>query len=437
MRAVFLRLHRWLGLSSAVFLLLTGLTGAVISWDHELDDWLNPALMHSHTAGQPQSTLALAQQLARRYPQVQVTSIPLTVERGHSVAFGVRALVDPQSGELYPVGFNQVFIDPVSGAELGRREWGAVWPLDRTNMVSFLYKLHYSLHLPEIGGIDRWGIWLLGGVAIIWLLDTVVGFYLTLPKPAPRQPLHMATASGASIWQRWWPAWQIRWRSSRHKRYFDLHRAFGLWTWGLLMILAFSALALNLRREVFMPVMQSAFTLTPTPFDVRVPLPKTRQQPPKVTFEQILAQAGQDAREIGWPEPMGRISYSLAYQLFSVDFYYPEDDHGVAGAGHKRLYYDSNHASLVGRRIPWQGGAGDLIVQAQFPLHSGRILGLPGRILISLMGLVVAMLSVTGVYLWWKKRKARKVSHAIVQQNTVGLDQASRLFAERKAGGRS
>ena len=43
----------------------------------------------------------------------------------------------------------------------------------------------------------------------------------------------------------------------------------------------------------------------------------------------------------------------------------------------------------------------------QFPLHSGRILGLPRRILISLMGLVVAMLSVTGVVIWWKKRAAR------------------------------
>ncbi len=37
--------------------------------------------------------------------------------------------------------------------------------------------------------------------------------------------------------------------------------------------------------------------------------------------------------------------------------------------------------------------------------HSGRILGLPGRILISLMGLVVAILSVTGVVIWARKRR--------------------------------
>ena len=57
--------------------------------------------------------------------------------------------------------------------------------------------------------------------------------------------------------------------------------------------------------------------------------------------------------------------------------------------------------------MPWNGTAADIFVQAQFPLHSGRILGLPGRILISVMGLVVAALSVTGVVIWWRKRRAR------------------------------
>ena len=38
--------------------------------------------------------------------------------------------------------------------------------------------------------------------------------------------------------------------------------------------------------------------------------------------------------------------------------------------------------------------------------------GLPYRILVCALGLVVAMLSGTGVYIWWKKRKARKFSAA-------------------------
>jgi hypothetical protein len=55
--------------------------------------------------------------------------------------------------------------------------------------------------------------------------------------------------------------------------------------------------------------------------------------------------------------------------------------------------------ALAGVNIPGAGSAGDIFLQAQFPLHSGRILGLPGRIFVSATGLLVAMLSVTGIIL--------------------------------------
>lgn len=53
-----------------------------------------------------------------------------------------------------------------------------------------------------------------------------------------------------------------------------------------------------------------------------------------------------------------------------------------------------------------------MFMQAQFPLHSGCILGLPGRILVSIMGLLVAMLSLTGIVIWLKKRAARQAAEA-------------------------
>ena len=37
MRFAFVLAHRWLGLALATFLFVAGLTGAVISWGHELD----------------------------------------------------------------------------------------------------------------------------------------------------------------------------------------------------------------------------------------------------------------------------------------------------------------------------------------------------------------------------------------------------------------
>jgi uncharacterized iron-regulated membrane protein len=71
------------------------------------------------------------------------------------------------------------------------------------------------------------------------------------------------------------------------------------------------------------------------------------------------------------------------------------------------LFVDGRSGSLVGGRVPWEGTAADVFMQLQFPLHSGRIAGVPGRILLSVMGLVVAMLSLTGIVIWLKKRQAR------------------------------
>lgn len=424
MRPIFLKLHRWLGLATAVFLIMAGLTGAIISWDHELDEWLNPSLMFSYSSGQKIAAAKLIEQVSRRYPNAQVTYFPLAVEKDHSFIVSVMPKLNPATGRLYTLGFNQIFLDPVTGKELGKREWGAIWPLDRTNLVSFLYKLHYSLHLPEIWKVDRWGIWLLGGVAILWLIDSFIGFYLTLPIKATVKSggFKSKIKSQSTRIQKWKSAWNIRWGSGRHKRYFDLHRAFGLWTWLLLIILAFSAVALNLRRELFMPVMHAIFEVSPSPYDLRPPIPLTQQTTSSARFDQLILKAELDAKGMGWQEPVGSIFYSPHYQLFTVDFYFPGADHGVGGAGHKQLYYDSQNAAFIGKHIPWQGTLGDLLIQAQFPLHSGRILGLTGRILISLMGLIVAMLSATGVYLWWKKQRARNISkHLSAKKRLIGL----------------
>jgi len=425
MRSFFTVLHRYVGLLIAFFLIFSGLTGAVISWDHELDDWLNPQLMEAHTKGKSLSSLEIARQVEARYPEIRVTSLPMSVEAGESLVLGVKPRQNPTTGRLYEPSFNQVFIDPVTGDELGKREWGAVWPITKETFVSFLYKLHYTLHLPEMRGTDRWGIWLLGIIAILWTLDSFVGFYLTLPAKRRAQTsknlakleddreIDSSTAdvpmpASKSWWQRWQPAWKVRWHGGAAKLNFDLHRAFSLWTWALLFIIAFTAFSLNLYREVFYPIMSTVSTVTPSPFDVRPRAPKHQPITPTRQFGEVVTKAQVLAKTRGWTEPLGSTSYNQSVGVYTLQFFYPENGHGAGGVGHKRLYYDGMDGRYLGDRQPWKGTAADIFLQAQFPLHSGRILGLPGRILISAMGIVVAMLSITGVVIWWRKRGSRR-----------------------------
>jgi uncharacterized iron-regulated membrane protein len=206
---------------------------------------------------------------------------------------------------------------------------------------------------------------------------------------------------------RWAPAWKVRWHGGPAKLNFDVHRAFSLWTWALLFIVAFTGFSMNLYNEIFYPLMSKVSTVTPGPFELREPHALDAPELPRIAYSEILAIAEQEARQRGWSEPAGGVYYAPDYGIHSIYFHEVGNDHGTGGGGTRTLYYDNEGGALLGEYLPWSGTAADLFVQAQFPLHSGRILGIPGRILISLMGLVVAALSVTGVIIWARKRDAR------------------------------
>ena len=404
MRSLMLHLHRYMGLTIAAFLVVTGLTGAIISWDHELDEWLNPHLNEVHTPGEPLSAFALAEKVEAEFPKVEVTYFELAPEPGHSQYFWVQPRVNPETGHLYKSEFNQVYVDPVSGDIIGKREWGAVWPITRETFMSFLYKLHFSLHIPEFWGIDHWGIWLLGVIALIWTFDCFIGAYLTLPKGGSSKKRE----NGRSYLKRWSPSWKIR-RSAGPIRFnFDLHRALGLWTWGLLFVIAFTAFSLNLYREVFFPIMSTISDVTPSPLEERTPNDHDNPITPTLSFADVSQVARQEADAIGWDQPVGSIWYARDWGIYRVEYFGGGDSHGTGGVGHEAIFFDGHTGEVLGDFVPWEGTAADIFVQAQFPVHSGRILGLPGRILISIMGVVVAALSITGVIIWYRKHKAKE-----------------------------
>jgi uncharacterized iron-regulated membrane protein len=76
--------------------------------------------------------------------------------------------------------------------------------------------------------------------------------------------------------------------------------------------------------------------------------------------------------------------------------------------GVKTIHVDGMDGRILGDQVPWSGTAADVFMQLQFPIHSGRIAGIPGRLLISLVGIAVALLSATGVVIWAMKRARRR-----------------------------
>jgi uncharacterized iron-regulated membrane protein len=390
MRRVLVLLHRWFGLFTALFLAIAGLTGAVISWDQELDAYLNPSLYRaeSGTTGPARPPLELANRLERAEPRLRVGYVPLAVEPGAALNLFVDGRMDPAVAKGFDLGFNQIALDPATGQVQGKRMWGEV-SLSRQNLLPFLYKLHYSLHIPPGFGVEL-GIWLMGVVAIVWMVDAFIALWISFPS-----------------WKSWRKSLAFRLRDGGQKLNFDLHRSGGVWAWLLLLLLAVTAVSMNLEREVVRPLVSVFSTLSPTPFDSRKPNPPDQPIEPMISREQVLERARAEAVLRGLGVPAGGIAYSSEYGLYGVGFFEPGHERGDGGLGNPWLYFDGRDGRALGADIPGTGSAGDIFMQLQFPLHSGRILGVAGRVLVSLLGLLVGMLSVTGIVIWAQKRRAR------------------------------
>ncbi|PHM19762.1 MAG: peptidase [Curvibacter sp. PD_MW3] len=386
MRSILVLLHRWFGLATALFLFVAGATGGVISWDHELDEWLNPHLYQTRAEGQPLDALTLAARLEAADPRLRVRYLPLHVEAGHSLLLMVDPKTDPASGKPHVLGFNQVALDPVSGEVLGRREWGKV-ALDRENLLPFLYKLHYSLHIPDAFGLPL-GTLFMGIVAIVWVFDSLVALWIAFPNRAA-----------------WRQSFTFRWRTGGYRLVFDLHRSGGVWLFLLVLMLAVTSVSMNLREQVMRPVVAWFSELTPSPFASRT----LSAQPiePKLSAAQVLVLAQAEAQRRQLNTPAGGVFLSSEFGLYGVGLFEGDNSHGDGGLGNPWLYFDAQTGAPLGADVPGRGTAGDIFLQAMFPLHSGRILGVPGRVLISFCGLAVAAFSVTGVMIWAKKRRAR------------------------------
>jgi uncharacterized iron-regulated membrane protein len=393
MRSWLVRLHRWFGLAIALFLFVAGLTGAVIAWDHELDAALNPPFFVAKSSAPALSPLELANRIEAADPRVQVTYLPLAAEPGHTLQIGVSGRTNPATGTPYELGFNQLAVDPATGEIQARREWGAV-SVSRLELIPFIYKLHYSLHLPIRGGIDL-GMWLMGIVGIVWLFDSVIAIALAFP----------------SI-KSWHKSFMFRVRRGGYALTFDLHRSGGVWVWGLLMVVALTSIAMNLTNPVMRPLVSLFSPLGSTPFsDPALAMPPGPTALP-LSRERVVALARVAARRDGIDAPPGGLLYSPLLNTYGVSYFEPGNDHGDAGLANAWLFWNAQTGEPVGAQIPGRGSAGDIFMQAQFPLHSGRIIGLTGRILVSITGVVVAMLSATGLLIWLKKARARRRSAA-------------------------
>lgn len=368
LRRVLTVLHRWAGLSLALFLAIAGLTGAALAYRAPLEAWLAPEFHVAPGRGRPLDPLILRAR-AEALTGGAVDFLPLDVTAGKTLVLGVDG-----------ADFDEIALDPVTGAELGRRRWGDISE-GRINLLPFLYRLHYSVAAGDAG------VTLMGIVALVWSLDCLVGLALTLPRGR----------------QRWW----LRWRkafglstASTPRLVFDSHRAAGLWLWPILLLFAWSSVGFNLPKA-FSPLMTAVVA------DVQdIPIRPAIRGPvdwPAARARGQAALQAMAAREAITNVRGEWLRLNRSGGQWIIGFRSSRDLATAYAGG--RLILDGAGRELA-VRLPTGQNRRQTVESVLFGLHMGGVLGPLWRAALVLIGLGIAALAVTGVLIWWRKRRA-------------------------------
>ena len=350
------------------FLSVAALSGVWLVFRQPLDHALRARLHVVTPAKTRLSDDEIVSRVESAFPAARVSILQLPQSPDESMSLDV---LPRRSGTKLP--FDRVYINPYTGRLLGERTMGTP---SFDSVDSFIYGLHVQL----VGG--PWGYRAMGVVALVWLLSSLVGLALAWP-PLWRR------------WRSWRPVLSAR-PGNTYQLNYDLHRAGGVWLLPVAVILAFTAVTMNL-PELVRPVVSWFSPLSRRPAGTPI-----QPEDAVVTFGQSDAAVRQR-----FPEAkINNIFRDFGNGRDSVYFHLPED---ANPEGDDFALVDLRTGKITGIDRPARSSAGDRFMAWIFPLHSGLAFGWPSRLLIALSGIVILGTNGASLYTWisrWRKRRS-------------------------------
>lgn len=381
-RKLWLQLHLWLGLFAGGMLVIISLTGSVLVFWQEIDEWLYRDLMRVEV---PQNGRAAYRPLAEIEAAVK-SALPANAKPGYGFYYprherGTFAYwyTIPGKGQDGDATLT-LFVNPYTAQVVGNRVfYSSESPFEHC-FTGFIFKLHYALLLKDAG------VTFVGILALLLLISLLSGLIVWWPLTG-----------------KWAQAFTIKRHASAERFNFDLHKTFGIYTALVLGGVLLSGVYFNLPRQ----------------FDwlVRQISPETRIRdapPPQSTVipgtAPIVLDRAVKIAEAAFPGGRWRLLKTPdgelgAYVLNRIDvpnlsWFWSE----------RIITLDQYSGKILQVRAPdTRCTFGETFLDWQWPLHSGQAFGWTGRILVFLSGLACPVLFVTGVIRWLQKRRASHV----------------------------
>ena len=326
-------------------MVVLGVTGSIIEFEPELDRLFHPHLSFVIPGNRVLSLSEIGGAVSQRFGGEPV------------VAYLPSLSPDLSYQVLLPRGI--VYVNQYTGDVLGLRDRGQTF-------LGYMRALHVRLAIGNVGrNIVRWS-----GAAMVFSL--VSGLYL------------------------WWPIKQVRirgdWRSRRFL--FDLHNSVGIFSFLVLTLLAATGTVIGFEDQLatLTHKLRSSAQVQ-TSYPIPEPTPGTRPITPE---QAVMIARTQIPGAVPYRVQMPK--YGSRYQVALES---PKDGFG---SGRNVVALDS-FGNLVSVTRSGDLSTGERVLGINEALHTGAILGMPGRVAVAMASAMVTLQVSSGLLLWLRRTR--------------------------------
>jgi uncharacterized iron-regulated membrane protein len=356
-RAVFLKIHLWLGLAVAIFLVILGLTGSIMAFEGDIDHWLHASLWYVKVRPQSLPQQELIDRVQGQFGPARVAGIQIFRQKNLAEA-------------MQMTDRSVVLINPYDGAVLGR----TTGPSSVQKTLGYIHQFHLRL-IPDprsAPSLSKVGKVIVSFAGLILCLQVPIGIYL------------------------WWRTKRasIQWKASWFRTCFDLHHALGVCGALFLFIAALTGVLIgfDFGEKAIYAVTHSS--------------PPRRQRPPESTVIAGVAPISVDrALEIARQSMPDASVAALQVPVnpkaaFNVLMRVPEETSEAVNSMVSVDQYSGKVLRLVSHKTE---SAGYRVIRFNRSIHTGDVFGIATHVIVSLSSLLLVVMVVTGVVIWRKK----------------------------------
>jgi len=355
--------HLWFGLIFFIPIVVIGLSGSAL-------------LIQSHywTRSFPAATATGAKQPIIRAIEVARAAGPADSSLGR-VDLPLRD-GEPVAVQLNPPGRGvrsvRVYVDPVSLEVLGTNE-----VVPRGQALGYLINIHSFLLMRSYIGVK-----VVGALGVAMILMAISGLVLWWPKKGQLRRAFLVRSGARGL-----------------PLYLDLHHAAGIWTFAVLLLMSVSGVYLCF-PQTFTSGLTSVF---PSALGSGEPMAGFVPIPGPLDADMAVASAARavpDARVVSvlMPEQSGRpILVSLETTRF-----------GGATQPQILVMLDQATGDVGYVDDPRDHGIVEQVVNLQNALHYGAAYGIVWKTVVFVSGLLPLFFAVTGLSIWWARRRVTR-----------------------------